>query len=143
MKSKLSQTILGLLLALSMPAMAATPAATAVKPEAEAALEARIQKMGFTMGRQLDSVPNFAINGWNSIDRRNLVFNFGARTSYLLTLKVDCPELPIAQSIGFTTTVARLTLQDSLRVFRAGGNMPRYCPIQTITELNRIPRNKG
>lgn len=122
----------------SLAAQAATApaAATPAKPT----LDSLVENKGYKLGKSVDSVPNYEVDGWNTIDRRHLIFTSGPSTSYVLTLQIDCPELSGSDDISFTTTASRLTTQDSVKVEVAGGGIPRTCPIVSINELSRIPK---
>jgi len=127
-----------------MPAAAAAPVVDKAAPPAiDAKLAAKIKKKGYLVGKSLDSVPDYQVEGWNTLDRRHLIFTSGPARSYLLTLQIDCPELSGSDDIGFTTTATRLTTHDSVKVETAGGGIPRTCPIVSINELSKIPKKKS
>lgn len=107
-----------------------------------AALDAKLAARGYARGPAVDSVPNYQVDGWHSIDRRHLILSAGASRDYLLTLISDCWDLTTREDIGFTTTATRLTNHDALKLQAPGGGAPSTCPITTIEQLVKVAKPK-
>lgn len=127
--------LLPALLVLTLGACASTP--NAEKPS----LDQQLAERGYKTGDKVDRIADYRIDGWNSIDRRNLIFNAGANRNYLLKLKFDCPGLTSAETIGFTSTVSFVTPLDKLVVRDAG--FDNQCPIEEIRELKKTKPAKS
>ncbi len=120
------------LLATVVVAMTACAASTDPKPT----LEQRLESRKLQLGASVDSIPNYRVDGWSSLDSEHVILNDGAANRYLLTLGRPCNDLVGAETIGFTTTVTRLTALDALVVQSPIG--PQRCQIKTIHRLDRI-----
>ncbi|MDB5968192.1 MAG: hypothetical protein JWQ90_642 [Hydrocarboniphaga sp.] len=126
-----------------LSAMTGAAIAAQMPPADKAALDARLLERGYQRGTAVDSIPDYRIDGWNSVDRRHLILSAGASRYYLLSLMTDCWDLSTAEDIGFTTTVSRLTRHDSVKLKAPGGAPPpTTCPIESIEQLNKVPKKK-
>jgi hypothetical protein len=132
------------LAAAALSAMAGAAIAANDPPaDPAAALNAKLLERGYQRGKAVDSIPNYRVDGWNSIDDRHLILISGASRYYLISLMNDCWDLRGAENIGFTTTVSQLTRHDSVKVKSiSGAPPPTSCPIDSIEELSKVPKKK-
>lgn len=110
-------------------------AACANRPP-ETTLEEKLAQLGYTLGQPVKRVINFQLNGWNSVDYKHVIMNFGASRNYLLTLRTSCDGLRSATVISFSTTAGSLTDRDKLLV-RNDSHHLSQCYISTIHELEK------
>ena len=104
---------------------------------AEKNLSEKLAKQHLVRGDVVDSINNYALDGWNYVDDNHIVINTGPSKQYLITLMTSCHDLSAAENIAFTTTVNRLTKFDKLMV-RGTGGMVQHCP---ITQINTLTKN--
>jgi len=102
----------------------------------ETSLEDKLAQLGYTLGEQVRSVINFQLSGWNSVDHKHVIMNFGASRYYLLTLRTSCDGLRSATLINFSTTAGSLTDRDKLLVRNESRHLSQ-CYISTIHELEK------
>ena len=102
-------------------------------------LEERLAKRGFTIGEQVKRIKEYRINGWNSVDRYNVIMNVGASQNYLVTVRSPCEGLRSAEHLAFSTTVGDLTDMDKL-VVRGSGRYLEQCYIDAIHALKKIEK---
>jgi len=103
----------------------------------ETSLEEKLAQLGYALGQPVRSVINFQLSGWNSVDHKHVVMNFGASRYYLLSLRTSCDGLRSATLINFTTTAGSLTDRDKLLVRNESHHLSQ-CYISTIHELEKI-----
>lgn len=65
---------------------------------------ADMSKYEFDNLQLIDSIPNWSLNAWNSIDERSLIVQTSPRRYYLLVLNQPNPELRFAFQIAITST---------------------------------------
>ena len=82
------------------------------------------------------------MNGWNYLDRQNVIVTVDASRRFLISLRVTCNSLLGAEVIAFTNTVSYLTTFDNLLV-RDRVSIVERCPIQSMHELKRIDRTES
>jgi len=102
-------------------------------------LEEQLAGLGFSLGPPVKSVINFQLNGWNYVDHKHVIMNFGASRYYLLTLRTSCDGLRSASVINFSTTIGNLTENDKLLV-RNDSHHLSQCYIKTINELEKTKK---
>ena len=100
-------------------------------------LEERLAKRGYVIGEPVKRIQDYRINGWNSVDRRNVIMNVGASQNYLVTLRSPCDGLTSAEHLAFSTTIGDLTDKDKLLV-RGAGRYLEQCYIDKIYTLEKI-----
>lgn len=115
---------------LALVACAQTPA-TEPKPIGEV-----VAARGYAIGEPVKEIPDYRVDGWNSVDASHVILNAGPSRDYLLTLMAPCTGLLFTSDLGFTTTVGRLTTLDSVVVQDASGRS--QCPISKIETLKRV-----
>lgn len=113
--------------------------ACASTPAEPVPLEDQLAQLGFTIGQPVKRIINYPVSGWNSLDRKHVIMNFGAARNYLLTLRTSCDDVLSASLISFSTTVGNLTDNDKLLV-RNSSNYLSQCYISTIHELEKIKK---
>jgi len=113
----------------------AITAACANRPP-ETSLEEKLAQLGYTLGEPVKRVINFQLSGWNSVDHKHVIMNFGASRYYLLSLRTSCDGLRSATLINFTTTAGNLTTTDKILV-RNDSHHLSQCYISTIHELEK------
>ena len=120
--------------------LALVVAACASAPDT-GSLDQRLAVRGWAVGEPVKRVQNYRINGFNSLDRNNVIINTGPSSAYLVTVRRPCEGLDYAESVAFSTTVGNLTDKDQLLV-RGNGGFVERCPILGLRELERIPRER-
>ena len=113
--------------------------ACANNPADPVPLDEKLAQLGFVIGQPVKRINNYQINGWNSVDMKHVIMNFGASRNYLLTLRTSCDDVLGAELLFFSTTVGFLSDKDKLLV-RDGGQHLSHCFIKTINELEKIKR---
>jgi len=111
--------------------------ACASHPPEPVPLDQKLGQLGYTLGQPVKRVINFQLNGWNYVDHKHVIMNFGASRYYLLTLRTSCDGLRSATVITFSTTIGNLTENDKVLVRNAGRHLS-HCYIETINELEKI-----
>lgn len=115
--------------------------ACAIEPHEPVPLEEKLAKRGYTIGEQVTRIREYRINGWNDVDRQNVIMNVGASKNYLVTVRSPCDGLRSAVNLAFSTTVGDLTDKDKLLVRGTGGHL-EHCYIDTIHTLEKIEKPK-
>lgn len=126
--------LLGVLL-ISMATGAALAADTGAQGDA---VTDKLRDRGLVIGDEVDRIQNYRIHGFNSLDRKALIFNAGASRRYLIRLRNPCHELRSAEVIAFTDTVGNLTRKDKVVVEGAGGFV-EHCLIDSLWTLETLP----
>lgn len=106
-------------------------------PQDEVTVEDRLAQRGYQRGEAVRSIQNYRLDGWHFLDSRNLMIETGPRQRYLVQLRVPCPELSTANSIGFTSTAGQLTHFDKIVLEEASGTR-RDCIIDQLYRLNPL-----
>ena len=106
-------------------------------PSASISLEDRITQRGYIIQEPVKRLKDYRINGWSSVDQRNVILNIGASENYLVTVRSICTGLISAEHLAFSTTVGDLTDKDKLIVRDSGGHI-QSCFIDTIHKLEKI-----
>jgi len=119
-----------------LPVMLASALVACAGRPPETTLDEKLAQRGYTLGEQVRSVINFQVSGWNSVDHKHVIMNFGASRYYLLTLRTSCDGLLSATLINFSTTAGSLTDTDKLLV-RNDSHHLSQCYIKTIHELKK------
>lgn len=115
-------------------ALTVTSCATTDSELREDALSAELERLELEIGETTRSVPEFRVDGWRSIDDRNLILTAGRHDHYLVKLRGICPELRHAFSIGLKSQTMSLTRLDSI-VVRSLHNTLDTCMIDEIFRL--------
>ncbi|MFM1897057.1 MAG: hypothetical protein RLZZ385_2131 [Pseudomonadota bacterium] len=97
-------------------------------------LEQRLAEMGYEQGEGNARIPSYRVNGWTSVDDRNLIITAGVNDKYLVKLFTPCFNLPSAFYIGFTTPTGRLDRFESI-IVRSPGIGREVCRIEDIVRL--------
>lgn len=105
----------------------------------EPTLAEKLAQRGYAVGQPVEQLKDYLINGWNSVDRNNVIITVGASRNYLVSVRNPCEGLRSAERLAFTTTVGNLTDFDKLMV-RGGGGLLEQCFIESIHELEKIDR---
>lgn len=100
-------------------------------------LQSRLQKLGYSIGDDVEQVRNYRVDGWNYIDDNNIMIYAGPGKRYLITTQGHCSDLGSAENIGFSSTVGNVTRFDKL-IVRGPGGMVQNCPISAIRALQKI-----
>lgn len=112
-------------------------AATPPRGEAKT-IEEQLNDLSYLRADEVDSIPNYRVDGWKFVDTRHLILNTPPSGQYLLTLSIPCSDLIGQTDIGFTSTNTRLTKLDSIVVDQPGSSIPKNCPIERIDRLDRV-----
>jgi len=102
-------------------------------------LELQLEQKGYAIGEPVDRIHNYRLNGWNDVDRYNVIIRTGPSDRYLVSLKNPCDGLRSAQSIAFKTTTGSLTKFDSLQVRGSPGFVER-CLIDSLHKLVKLEK---
>lgn len=97
-------------------------------------LETKLAARNLQAGEPVKEILNSRINGWNSLDDRNLIVQTGPGSQYLVSLMTRCNGLRSSENVAFTSTTGRVTSFDALLVEGPGDIVDR-CPITSIREL--------
>ncbi|WP_028008294.1 DUF6491 family protein [Solimonas flava] len=119
--------------AVLLGACAATPPGQ--KPKT---LEQKLDDKGYELGKPVDRIVNWTINGWGYIDDEHVVFSAGVSRDYLVTLLGPCNDLSSATTIGFTAMGSEVTRFDKLITRNMG--FSQQCPIRELHELKRLKK---
>jgi len=102
-------------------------------------IEERMAAKGYLIKEPVKRLKDYRINGWSSVDRRNVILNVGASGNYLVTVRSPCEGLRSAEHLAFSTIIGDLTDKDKLIVRDSGGYL-QNCYIDTIQTLEKIKR---
>jgi hypothetical protein len=111
--------------------------ACTTQPPMEVSVEEKLAKLGYELGPQVKHINNFRINGWNIVDRSNVIIFVSASHSYLVTTRLPCDGFQDTEHLNYSVTVGKLTDRDKLLVRRSSGHM-QGCFIDTLFELEKI-----
>lgn len=114
-------------------------AAATDKTSQSSELQQKLAKLGYEQGNAVQQIQNYRVDSWNYIDDKHIMIYAGPSVRYLISTLISCPDLGMAETIGFSTTASNLTKFDKL-VVRGAGGMRRDCPIDALHQLNS--RNK-
>jgi len=103
-------------------------------------IEEQMAAKGYLIKEPVKRLKDYRINGWSSVDRRNVILNVGASDNYLVTVRSPCEGLRSAEHLAFSTIIGDLTDKDKLIVRDSGGYI-QSCYIDTIQTLEKIKRN--
>lgn len=121
-----------LITATAVAACAAAPA----PPEDDRTLPLRLALRHFEIVEPVDRIRDFRINGWYYVDRRHVIFRAGVSKYYLLSFRSPCHTIHTAETIGFSTTIGRVTRFDKVLV-RDRAGFVEQCLITEIHKLNK------
>jgi len=124
------------LLLAAMFALAAGSCATT--QQSPKSLEELLKDKNYRMGQEVDRIQNYTINGWNYVNRENLILHDGVNRRYLVTFRNMCQGLPANELVAYTTTTSQLTKFDKFLVRDKGSKIIDHCYIQSLHKLERI-----
>ena len=101
-------------------------------------LQSLLAERGFKLGKEVSSIEDYRINGWNGVDSQHLIFDAGPGRNYLVTTQMPCNGLLSAEQIAFTSTLNPLSRLDKLLVQDAG--FTTNCPIKELHALDKIEK---
>jgi len=107
-------------------------------PPQSTPIEEQMAAKGYLIKEPVKRLKDYRINGWSSVDRRNVILNVGASKNYLVTVRSPCEGLRSAEHLAFSTIIGDLTDKDKLMVRDSGGYI-QNCYIDTIKTLEKIP----
>ncbi|MGD8580502.1 MAG: DUF6491 family protein, partial [Lysobacterales bacterium] len=70
--------------------LALAAASCATMQQAPRTLDETLKDKGYTIGEPVDRIHDYTINGWNYVDRENLILLDGANRHYLVTFRNQC-----------------------------------------------------
>lgn len=103
-----------------------------------ASLEARLAERGYVLGKTVDRIRQYRLNGWNYLDRTHVIIHTGPSRRQLVTLRNTCNNLGSVEVLAFTTTTGDLTRFDKA-IIRGSGGIREECVIESIHELDKLP----
>jgi len=77
-------------------------------------IEEQLAAKGYLIKEPVKRIKDYRINGWSSVDRRNVILNVGASKNYLVTVRSPCDGLRSAEHLAFSTIIGDLTDKDKL-----------------------------
>jgi hypothetical protein len=116
-----------------------TTACSGTPPESMP-IEERMAEKGYLIKEPVKRLRDYRINGWSSVDRRNVILNVGASENYLVTVRSPCEGLRSAEHLAFSTIIGDLTDKDKL-IVRDSGRFTQHCYIDTIRALEKFGRD--
>ena len=119
-------------------ALALTAASCATMQEPAKTLGQTLQEKGYKIGEPVDRIYNYTINGWNYVDRENLILLDGVNRHYLVTFRNQCHGLPGNELVAYTTTTGQLTKFDKFFVKDPGSNIVDQCYVKSLHRLDKI-----
>ena len=96
-----------------------------------------LEAMGLAPDANVESIPNFRIDGYKVIDDLHVVLYTGRKQQHVVTLRDNCRGLETAQRLGHTSSGGALTRFDKLIVVEFQSSEP--CPIAMIQTLKVLP----
>ena len=96
----------------------------------------KLADLGYVLGPQVKRINNFKVNGWNMVDRSNVIIFVSASYSYLVTTRIPCDGFLETEHLNYSTTTGKLTDKDKLLVRRTSGHV-QSCFIDTLFELEK------
>ena len=99
-------------------------------------LEEKLANRGYEIGQAVDRIQHYRINGWNHLDRHNVILTVSASSRYLVTVRNTCDGLFSAETLAFSTTIGNLTTWDKL-IVKSSGGFVEHCYIYSMHALNR------
>lgn len=113
-------------------------AACASAPSEQMSLEEKLAERNYAMRGEIDRIQDYRIDGWYYVDDYNVIFRGGPSDYYLLTFNQRCLNLRGAHTIGFSTTVGRVTRFDEVLVRDQSGMPPERCLISEMHRLEKL-----
>ena len=105
-------------------------------------LEDELKSQEYLIGKPVDSIRNYRLNGWNHIDDMYITVTSGVSDKYLIGFRNRCTETKFASNIAFTNTAGRLTKSDKIIVSASGGYREQ-CFIKSIFKLEKMTDEGG
>lgn len=102
-------------------------------------LRQELELRGYRVIGETTEIYNYRLNAWSAIDDKHLMIRSGPKEQYLVTFKNNCHDLRTNETIAFSNTGTRLTKFDKAVVMGAG-NIPQNCFIESIYQLEKIPK---
>lgn len=124
---------------LSLVAMACALAACASAPApapAEPTWQQKLADRGWSLGPEVETVPNFAFDGFDALDATHVVVHSSVTRRVLVTTGTSCIGLQSALHIGYEGSGHALSRLDLLLV-RAPGQLPSRCRVEAINTLSK------
>ena len=106
-------------------------------PDKPLSLEDELESREFLIGKPVDSIRNYRVNGWNYIDDMYIMVTSGVSDEYLIGFGSSCREVKWASNIAFTNTAGRLTKSDKI-IVNASGGFTEQCYIKSIFKLEKM-----
>lgn len=98
-------------------------------------LKETLEAMQVELGDEVDSVSNFRLNSWRSVNDSSLVVTSGIHDHFLLTLRTPCPALRYAFSIIIESRGMMLRPADTVRVNNLHARPAERCQVEAIYRL--------
>lgn len=134
MQSQKSKSLLAILCTTIITACAQ------VDPKPEVQPEQLIEEKGYVIEKEVKSIQNYRINGWNFLSNKGMLLDGGVNRKYLVTFSYPCHDLRWTETIITTSTVNQLTRFDKV-ITRppGGGGISNRCLIDKLYLLKKKP----
>lgn len=139
MRNLLSITCLLLLLQACGGAPAVVGSRSPGTPGGEVQLAKRLDELGYSDKKEIRRLSNFRLNGWNYVDKFNVIINSSPTKNYLVQFRTACHDLRQANTIGFKTNLSSVARGDRM-IVQSMGSRTGDCWVDAIYELTRKPR---
>lgn len=128
---------------ITLGCMAILAACSQVETKPEVPPEKLIEERGYVIEKEVNSIQNFRISGWNYLSSKGLILDGGVKRKYLVTFSHPCHDLRWTETLITTTTVNQLTRFDKI-ITRppGGGGISNRCLIDKLYLLKAKPKEK-
>lgn len=135
MLSRKSKSLLALWCATLISSCAQVDKKPEVKPEQ------LIEEKGYVIEKEVNSIHNYRISGWNFVSDKGILLDGGVKSKYLVTFSHSCRDLRWSETLITTTTVNQLTRFDKV-ITRppGGGGISNHCLIDKLYLLKKKPK---
>lgn len=120
---------------LSLFTIFALAACTAAAPPApRKSLPEVLADNGYTVGAEVEQVPNFKLNRWDSVDGEHIIVFDQAAQAYLVTFTENCYGVDGNRLFQLPQRTGSLTVNDRIEV-KHEGRTADYCYVAGINRL--------
>ena len=113
----------------------------ALQTDAEAALDLRLEGMGYISKTSVKRIGYTRFSNWNYVDRQYITVTFGANKHFLIKFKSPCYDAQHAQTLRLDTVMSSITPNDRAYLGRDYRTM-QPCWIDSLYSLEKKPREK-
>jgi Family of unknown function (DUF6491) len=127
-----------IIISISACTSSTTPGNTAAASSKTLSPDQAAAKKGYVIVKPVKQIRDYLIDGWNYIDKQNLVLHSSPSRSYLLALKRSCHDLNSTENI-FTETRTGVLMAglDAIMVRPRHNNITQPCYIESMYLLKK------